>query len=121
MAAPRRPEPGAIAAPYGGPLEHLGEELARLDVLVRGQAARAQRAAGDEVYRGLAISDGEIAALLARPPGVPSWAAEADGTSLEEARSLVAYLATGIAARERASAAAGRAPSRLTRLSQRLG
>ncbi len=55
-------------APYGGSLDHLRDELARIDLLIRGQVARARRDDGD-AWRGLSISDAEVDALLARGLG----------------------------------------------------
>src|SRR5678815_3845107 len=65
------PARDAAIEPYGSSLEHLRDELARIDLLVRGQVVRARQASGDDPYRGLAISEAEVDALLARAAGAP--------------------------------------------------
>src|SRR5947207_1970401 len=102
-------------APFASSLEHLAGELARIEVLVRGQAERAREAAGDDAYRGLAITAAEVDAVLERAPGVPAWDG-APGTPLAEARTLAARMAEALAAREAASVP----PPRLARLCARL-
>ena len=53
-------------AAYGSSLEHLCDEIRRVDLLVRGQIARVRQAAGEDAWRGVAISEPEVDALLAR-------------------------------------------------------
>jgi len=51
--------------PYGSSLEHLRDERARIDILVRGQVARARQAASDEVRRWRTAVAGSAAGALA--------------------------------------------------------
>jgi hypothetical protein len=60
-------------APYASSLEHLIDELGRVDLLVRAQVARARHAAGGEELRGLSISDDDADELLDRPIGRAAW------------------------------------------------
>src|SRR5262249_10295909 len=80
-------------APYGGSLDHLRDELARIDLLIRGQVARARRDDGD-AWRGLSIGDAEVDALLARGLGASPWGA-GDGAR-EGARALADRLGAAI-------------------------
>jgi hypothetical protein len=50
-------------------LKHLDAELARIDVLIRREVWRWQRAGQDpsDILRGLYITDDEVEALLSRP------------------------------------------------------
>jgi SpoVK/Ycf46/Vps4 family AAA+-type ATPase len=64
-------------APADGPLDHLRAELERIDLLVRIQVLRARRVAGDDAFRGLAISEDDIDAIFLRPLGAPHWTAAA--------------------------------------------
>jgi SpoVK/Ycf46/Vps4 family AAA+-type ATPase len=58
-------------------LDHLRAELERIDLLIRIQVLRARRVAGDDAFRGLAISDDDIDAVFMRPVGAPHWTAAA--------------------------------------------
>src|SRR5262245_55821863 len=80
-------------APYGGSLDHLRAELARIDLLIRGQVARVRRDDGD-AWRGLSISDAEVDALLARGLGAPPW--DAGDGALDDVRALVDQLGAAI-------------------------
>ena len=80
-------------APYGSSLDHLRDELARVDLLIRGQVARARRDDGD-AWRGLTISDAEVDALLARGLGDPPW--DAGDGALDDVRALVDQLGAAI-------------------------
>ncbi|HEY0994269.1 MAG TPA: hypothetical protein VGD80_44745, partial [Kofleriaceae bacterium] len=101
--------------PYRSSSEHLRDELARIDLLVRGQVFRARQASGDDPYRGLVISEAEVDALLARAPGVPPWDAATAGPSLADARAFADRIAGVIASRcERSTASL-----RLVQLAQR--
>ena len=93
----------AAAEPYCSAAEHLHDELMRLDLLVRGQVVRARHASGDDPYRGLAIGEPEVDALLARRIGAPPWDASGVGPSLAEAHALAERMAAQI---ERRSARA---------------
>jgi ATP-dependent 26S proteasome regulatory subunit len=80
MVAPLRPRAAASA------LEELAPALERLDRLLEWAAAAAQAAYGPEAsadpYRGLYVSQDEVARLLARRPGAPL--AQADRARPEE-------------------------------------
>src|SRR5436190_1796543 len=56
--------------PYADSVEHLFEELARIDLLIRRALllARTSRAGTAEEFRGLVISETQIDALLQGPP-----------------------------------------------------
>jgi MoxR-like ATPase len=103
--------------PYGSSLEHLRDELARIDLLVRGQVARAREAAGDEAWRGLAISEAEVDVLLARPRGAPPWDGSPGGPALADAHALTDQLEAAIARRCARTAA----PLALVELARRFG
>jgi AAA+ superfamily predicted ATPase len=84
-------------APYGGSLDHLRDELARIDLLIRGRVARVRRGDdndGNDAWRGLSITDAEVDALLARVLGAPRW--DAGDGALDDVRSLVDKLGTAI-------------------------
>jgi len=87
------------AAPYGSSLDHLRDELGRIDLLVRGQVVRARQAAGDDAWRGVAISEPEIDALLARTLGQPPWDAASSPPSLADAHALADRIALAIETR----------------------
>src|SRR6185436_1742979 len=78
---------------YGSSLDHMRDELARIDLLIRGQVARAPRDDGD-AWRGLSISDAEVDALLARGLGDPPW--DAGDGALDDVRALVDQLGAAI-------------------------
>jgi hypothetical protein len=93
--APARPEEA-----FAGPEEHLAAELARLDLLLERQVQRLRAAKvffGDDAFRGLHISDGQVDAMLAPP-----------AEDLDAARSI-AGLTELIDAQEEATAKAARA------------
>jgi AAA+ superfamily predicted ATPase len=70
---PRR----ARAAAYGSSVEHVLDELGRVDLLVRAQVYRARQAhEGDELH-GLSISEDEVDEMLDRPIGKARWEAAA--------------------------------------------
>jgi len=56
--------------------------MERIDLLVRIQVLRSRLVAGDDAFRGLAISDGDIDAVFLRPLGAPHWTAAADSDEL---------------------------------------
>ncbi len=62
---------------FAASLEHVLAELARLDLLLSAAVARArsEHATPDDGFQGLYISEREIDGLLARPAGLPGWAA----------------------------------------------
>ena len=101
--------------PYRSSLDHLRDELARLDLLIRSQVVRARQAAGDDAWRGMAISDAEIDALLVRTLGTPPWDGAAVGPSLAEAHALTDRLAAAIERR----CSNTEAPLRLVELAHR--
>jgi ATP-dependent 26S proteasome regulatory subunit len=116
MAATASPSEPAIE-PYRSSLDHLQDELLRLEVLVRGQVARAREVSGDDAYRGLAISEPEVDQLLARPVATPAWDLAAAGPSLDDAHAIADLTALAIARR----LARSTAPLRLAQLASRFG
>jgi hypothetical protein len=59
--------------------DHLLAELERVDFLLQGHVARARHLnAADDRFQGLCITEQEVDRLLARPAGLPSWAAPED-------------------------------------------
>src|SRR5262249_24049238 len=74
--------------PYGSSLDHLRDELARIDLLVRGQVARV-RHDDDDAWRGLSITEAEVDALLARSLGQPPWDAGSGDPALADVRAAV--------------------------------
>jgi hypothetical protein len=55
-------------------LAHLLAEMERIDLLIRLQISRrCKLQAEDEQFRGLYISEQEVAALLRKPIGMPQW------------------------------------------------
>jgi hypothetical protein len=101
-------------APYRSSFEHLCDELARIDLLVRSQVLRARQAAGDEAWRGMAITEAEVDALLVRPLGAPPWDA-VPGAALADAHALTDRLAAAIEQR----CARATVPLRLVQLARR--
>jgi len=83
-------------APYGSSLEHVRDELARIDALVRGQVAHARAAGSDGPWHGLAISEAEIDAVLARSLGAAPWGAPTMPAALADAHALADRLAAAI-------------------------
>src|SRR5262245_30573654 len=83
-------------AGYASSSAHLRDELARIDALVRGQVARAREATGDDGWRGVAISEIEVDALLDRRLGAPPWEIAASGPALDDARAEADRLAAAI-------------------------
>jgi AAA+ superfamily predicted ATPase len=107
-------EPGE---PYGSSLDHLRDELVRIDLLVRGQVVRARQAAGDDAWRGIAITEAEVDALLARALGAPPWDAAPAAPTLGDAHALADRSAAAIERRLARSAV----PPRLAQLARRFG
>jgi SpoVK/Ycf46/Vps4 family AAA+-type ATPase len=103
------------AVSYGSSLDHLRDELGRIDLLVRGQVVRARQATGDDAWRGVAISEPEVDALLARPLGQPPWDAASAPPSLADAHALADRIALAIEQR----AARATVPLRLVQLAAR--
>ncbi|MEA2693541.1 MAG: hypothetical protein QOJ16_2928 [Acidobacteriota bacterium] len=115
--APSLPVSLAVAEPYAGSLAHVLAELSRVDLRLRGAVARARRLhAADPEFQGLYVSEQEVDDLLARPAGLPPWAAE----PRPEEEAALAELSHGIAARKAASAEHG-VPLRLDRLAGLFG
>ncbi|HMH53511.1 MAG TPA: ATP-binding protein [Candidatus Acidoferrum sp.] len=100
-------------------LQHLLAELERIDLLIAAEVARARRLhAGDEQFRGLYISEGEVDALLEQPIGRPRWAGTGpdvleQGPALDELRRLNG--------RRREGSVQGGIELRLDRLQQSFG
>src|SRR5208282_1180312 len=72
-AASLRAVPGGL--PYGSSLEHILAELERIDLLIEAQIRRARQSQEQDSLRGLYISEQEVDLLMARPMGMPYWAA----------------------------------------------
>src|SRR3954470_5965428 len=104
-----------LAASDGSSLDHLRDELGRIDLLVRGPGVRARQATGDDAWRGVAISEPEVDALLARPLGQPPWDAASAPPSLADAHALADRIAVAIEQR----AARATVPLRLVQLAER--
>jgi MoxR-like ATPase len=73
------PSTGATAQaittpPFSDAMAHLLAELEWVDLVIHDAVARARRAAEDERFSGLCISEDEVDALLARPAGLPRYA-----------------------------------------------
>jgi len=63
---------------YANSIEHLLEELERIDLLIQAQIQIAREIQQvDSAFQGLYISEQEIDSLLARPAGLPHWASVA--------------------------------------------
>ena len=62
---------------FASSLQHLLAELERLDLLIRTQVKRVQKARRvDDEFQGLYISEQEIEALMAQPLGLSCWTAD---------------------------------------------
>jgi len=105
----------SVGVEYGSSFDHLCDELARIELLVRGQVQRARSTVADDAWRGLAISDEEIDGLLARPFGAPPWDAAAAEPALATAHALADRMAAAIERR----CASTSAPLRLAQLERR--
>src|SRR5262245_1918570 len=114
MATRAAAEPDAA---YGSSQEHLCDEIGRVDLLVRSQVARVRQPAGEDAWRGVAISEPEVDALLARTLGQPPWDASPSPPSLGDAHALADRIALAIAQR----AARTTVPLRLMQLAERFG
>lgn len=89
-------------------LQHILAELQRIDLLVRAQVWRAQQIqANDPEFQGLYISGEEIAALLAQPIGLPSWATEPLPLSFTEVQAALQQIGQAIDQRTADSAGNG--------------
>ena len=94
-----------MAEPYTDSLEHLLDELALLDLLLHREVVRSrppQDRRGQQLFRGVFISEEEVEDLLGRAGG--DEAAESKASALEDA---AAALDREIAARRQASLGAG--------------
>src|ERR1044071_8901943 len=89
-------EPGMA---YSSSLEHLRDEIGRIDLLVRSQVARVRQVAGEEAWRGVVISEPEVDPVLARPLAQPLWDAAPPPPSLADAHALADRIAAAIAQR----------------------
>jgi ATPase family associated with various cellular activities (AAA) len=101
--------PGASVALKDGDhfvssVQHLLAELERIDLFIQLQVTRARQAKEfDEEFQGLYISEKEVDDLLARPVGLPRWAAASESLSQQEAQRVLNQLATEIDRRKCAS------------------
>jgi ATP-dependent 26S proteasome regulatory subunit len=99
--------------------EHILAELERVDLLVQLQVWRARQLhSNDEELRGLYLSEPEVDALLARPLGMPRWAAAPLPAPPEKLQTALDYLGETI---DQARAETQRQPLtlRLDHLAQR--
>ncbi len=71
--------------PYAGAHEHLAEELARLDARIRVLLARSRPDGQSVPLRGLALTEGEIAALLSAREATPAEIERGELEALERA------------------------------------
>src|SRR5881394_1818141 len=85
--------------PYGSSIAHLHDELGRIELLVRGQVARAREANGNDAWRGLAISEAEVDSLLQRTLGSPPWDLAPSGPPLADAHAVGDVIAQSISRR----------------------
>lgn len=93
-------------APYADNMEHLGDELRRLDLYLQRQVLRLRARQNQETpaeFRGLFISDAEVDAWLAAKAG--KWRTRGEGTRIDDFRSSIAALTAQIDARIAASQA----------------
>ncbi|HET9627563.1 MAG TPA: AAA family ATPase [Kofleriaceae bacterium] len=97
--------------------DHLRLELERIDLLVRIQVLRARQVAGDDAFRGLAISDDDVDAIFLRPLGAPHWAAARDDAASPALEHELARRTAEVVQR-RAKARRNGAPSRLLALAR---
>jgi len=105
--------------PYATSREHILAELERVDLLVQLQVWRARRLhANDEELRGLYLSEPEVDALLARPLGLPRWAAAPLPAPPEKLQAALDYLSETID-QARAETRRQPLPLRLDRLAER--
>ena len=86
---------------FASSLQHLLAELERVDLLIQLQVARARQTQElDEEFQGLYISEKEVDDLLARPAGLPRWAAASGPLSQQEVQRVLSQLAAGVARRQ---------------------
>ncbi|MEQ8962356.1 MAG: hypothetical protein RLP02_31255 [Coleofasciculus sp. C2-GNP5-27] len=80
---------------YQTSLQHLLAELERIDLLIQIQLQRLQQLQSTDVeFQGLYISEPELNQLLAKPIGVPRWAAAATPLSDQEIHTTFTNLTT---------------------------
>lgn len=100
-------ERGAVKRPFASSMDHLLAHLERIDLHIRFQVSAARATdARDPAFRGLCITEDEIEALLAKPLGAPTWAAQ-HATSRDEMVSSVERLRQELAEREENSPSQG--------------
>lgn len=110
-----------MSIPFSTSTDHLLAEIARIDLLIQMQLARARRAnAADNAFQGLVITEQEIDALLASPFGLPAWALAAEPWRPEQVEAALANMAASISQRKVASAQQGRV-LRLERIAELFG
>src|SRR5450432_3921660 len=80
----QRPNPAEVI-PFASSLDHILAEIGRVELLVRAQVAKARQvSAGADEYKGLVISEQEVADLLRRTPGSPPFADAPTGSDSNE-------------------------------------
>lgn len=94
--------------PYTTSLQHILAELERIDLLIQVQVAQARQIhATDENFQGLYIPEEEVDALLAKPAGLPHWAAAALPLAQRDVQTALNQLVTTIAQRKQMSTKQG--------------
>lgn len=105
---------------YESSIQHILAELERIDLLIQIQVWRARQVqSADREFQGLYISEEELAELLAKPLGLPRWAAVPTPPSLPELATVRQELEAAIARRKRESRERG-IPLRLAALAHHL-
>ena len=94
---------------YATTFQHILGELERIDLLVQIQVwrARQMQTPADEAILGLIVSDHEVDELLARPIGLPGWAAAPESLLPAELQKVPDRVIAAIAQRKAESARRG--------------
>jgi hypothetical protein len=110
--------------PYADSIDHLADELARLDLLLRRALLSGRRPAAPAVaeeFRGLVVSDAEVEALLGQGRVLGGrWKAAPEGAAGRALEQQIAAARAGIDARRELTRRAGR-PLALPQLAHRFG
>jgi SpoVK/Ycf46/Vps4 family AAA+-type ATPase len=87
--------------PFRNSIEHILAELERMDLLIEAQVRRARQLQKEDDLQGLYISEQEVDGLLAKPIGLPRWAAAPLVSGDADVGTLLARLRDQIEARKR--------------------